>query len=868
MLTCYRTKTLALIPVLNLLIQPGRVQSWLRAPLISTLARLPLRAQGVQHTIEFVLSVHPSSTGKSESVGPGRGSNITHEALNAASRLISSPPVGMPPQDWFNGISPQLLSLLDGDGEPEMDRAAAFIIGFGILGRKQFGAPGMPGWNAFVNPILVNIDPTLTAPHGSHSHHEKGTIATLGIAKILSTSENVSQSLKRLLVLLTSHPHPSLTKRLLSPILLPLWSISSWPYRNDSLENMYQKPARTLLKTLIQLLPSIKPISDNGGQVPNPLFTILQNLTFSGRPFLDQTSWAYHAAAGGGIHIQEITGCKPQAIDLTKLDVAVENFIGLLQDLPDMDSDISNLFMELCTRWLALNAKSPPSILIYHNQNEESYDVQSRLVEAKVMQKMMKELPNKLVNDSSQVLNLVDRVLAEFVATKEGDEDMVSIGLSLLNIVLISPSFRKSDDIESQWKSIKNALQEISQMRQKEVSSTSSNLLLILGFHENMDEPNNLSTSTATASQIEDRKTYGLAMSYLTATDSPPPIRAQGLQLISGLVNSDSPVLDIPAILVLLSSLLQDTEEYIYLRAIRLLVQLSQRHPRAVMKDLIDRYIDPNEDCELDQRLRLGEALLQVIQANHRVFGGDLARSVCEGLVFIASRRSYRPKTEQAQENKNKLKRKQETEAEEAWGGPVPQLDEVLGSESPNDHELISQIVSGWESKRGTEDIRIRASAISILGSGIEANISGVGSRIISAAVDLGIHILTLETEAEKGILRRASILLIMSFIKALSEARKTGRKLPFGFVGQSLDDVQRVLEYVGQTDNDRLVCEHARDVAESLVHWQMESLLPIVEGQEFDTRLPELAGLSIKPSRQLGIGGVGDGRPRIEEIE
>lgn len=129
--------------MLNLLIQPGRVQPWLRAPLISTLARLPLRPRGVQHTIEFVLSVHPSTSGSNISTGTGRGAGVSHEALNAASRLLSSPPAGMSADDWFGGIAPQLLSLLDGDGEPEMDRAAAFVIGFGILGRKQYGAPGM-----------------------------------------------------------------------------------------------------------------------------------------------------------------------------------------------------------------------------------------------------------------------------------------------------------------------------------------------------------------------------------------------------------------------------------------------------------------------------------------------------------------------------------------------------------------------------------------------------------------------------------------------------------------------------------------------------------------------------------------------------
>lgn len=134
--------TLALMPALNLLVQPDRTEPWLRAPLMTALAALPLRECGVQHTIEFVLSVHPSSAGFGDTMKGGRGSGISHDALNAASRLLSTPPAGMSPDEWFSGIAPQLFSLLQGEGEPEMDRAAAFIIGFGILGRRQYGAPG------------------------------------------------------------------------------------------------------------------------------------------------------------------------------------------------------------------------------------------------------------------------------------------------------------------------------------------------------------------------------------------------------------------------------------------------------------------------------------------------------------------------------------------------------------------------------------------------------------------------------------------------------------------------------------------------------------------------------------------------------
>ena len=129
------------------LVQPGRVQEWLRPHISRALALLPLRSQGVRHTIEFVLSVHPSTAQQAGSAqsqtAESRGPSISLEALNSASRLISSPPSDMSPDAWYSAIAPQLLSLLDGEGGEEMIKVAAFIMGYGILGRKALGAPGI-----------------------------------------------------------------------------------------------------------------------------------------------------------------------------------------------------------------------------------------------------------------------------------------------------------------------------------------------------------------------------------------------------------------------------------------------------------------------------------------------------------------------------------------------------------------------------------------------------------------------------------------------------------------------------------------------------------------------------------------------------
>jgi hypothetical protein len=856
------------MPVLNLLVQPDRVQPWLRTPLISALARLPLRPRGVQHTIEFILSVHPSSAVNNASATAGRGASISHEALNAASRLLSSPPVSMSPEKWFCGIAPQLLSLLDGEGEPEMDKAAAFVIGFGILGRKQFGAPELPGWKALVEPILASIDPTLSKTVSFKQYSDD--IETLGSRKILVPASEVSKGLRRLSTLLNSHPHPSLTKRLLHPILLPLWSLSSWPDGNELIGKCHREPAKKLLRTFLQLSSGTKDSSKTERPRPKLLELLLQNLLFKGRSAKNLKPWMYRTAPDGGIEIQEVTrnGLEDKAgsdLHLARLDSTVDAFMDLLQTVPDLKSEVSELFMNLCMKWLAQSTKDRTKpVLISLEPSSEDDDARNSLIEVKVMQKMMSTFPDRLVEDSTQLLDLVGQILSDFVTNSvTSSEDTATVALSLLNIVLTSPRHQVTSGNEARLESIQNSLSSISRKRDLEISSTAQSLLLLLRYQNMIEEHTVLNMSTPTDRQLEDRKSYGLAMSYLTGTDSPPPVRAQGLEIISDLVRDSSPIIDVPALLVLFSSLLQDSEEYIYLRVIKSLIQLSQRHPKAVMKDLIDRYVDPNEEYELDQRLRLGEALLQVIENNALAFNGETAQAVSQGLLFISSRRGYRPKTEKQQENANKLKRKQNEEAEEAWGGEVPQLDDALDPKVEEENEILSQIVTGWESKRGAEDIRIRASAISILGSGIEANIAGVESKILSTAVDLSIHILTLEPEPEKGILRRAAILLIMSFVRAMDAARSEGKKLAFGFAGQSLEDVQRILEYVEASDNDGLVRQHARDVIEGLRAWQINALLPT---QREQTEIQELAGLSIHPrGDENSIGRV---RPRIEEVE
>jgi hypothetical protein len=220
---------------------------------------------------------------------------------------------------------------------------------------------GMPGWKAFVEPILRCIDPS-AAPKPVQEEPSEESIITLGVPKILVPSEEVAKSIRNLSTLLTSHPHPSLAKRLLRPILLPLWAITSWHHGDETTEVLFCKPARQLLSALVQLSPSSKDSASDSGKLSSSyiLSTILQNLTFKGRPGPGQKGWEYAAAKGTGIQIQESVGANHKNLtDFGEIDVAVDRFLAFIATFggtPDFDAQISSLFMDLCSKWFSQNS--------------------------------------------------------------------------------------------------------------------------------------------------------------------------------------------------------------------------------------------------------------------------------------------------------------------------------------------------------------------------------------------------------------------------------------------------------------------------------------------------------------------------------
>ncbi|KAL6908933.1 hypothetical protein GGI43DRAFT_394146 [Trichoderma evansii] len=861
-----RTQTWILIHAFNALIKPNVLPLWLREPLMRSLTSLPLRSDGVRATMEFVFAVHPSNTGKptnDEGSREKEGAAITHEAVAVATKLLSSVPASMNAQSWFDGISGQLFALFDGEAGPDVAKTAAQIVGFGILGKKQFGAPGAPGWNAFVQPLVQAINPSLKSSklYSSLKSEEVDEIVELSRKKILVAASDLERSLRRLELLIMSNPSPGLCKRVLKPVRLQLWALASWINASQDTDKRFCRPARILVQTHLRLF----------GDVDN-IIPFIRNIRCKGSLHdAEELQWRYHLRPEGGIEAIHLAfGEQKQEAELDWGEIESRSTI-LVEFVSSVCSteEVSSVFLYLLRRWIQSAGKQSGGLIMQVvTHDEEADSTVQDLIDVTLLQKFMDKAPEKLISHFDQLLELISHVLRVDGQTPLGD-DILGVVLSLLNLVITAPTFQKSDINPAELKIVEDALARIGDQDRGDASVTAKNLALLLKYRDEVEKPDD-KTAAPTARQIEDRKTYNLALNYITGDgDNPPPVVSEGLNLLAKLIVAESPALDISAATVLMSNLLKENEDFINLRVIRIFTQLANKHPKSTMQELLDHYLDAQEKSSTDTRLRFGEAILQVIERLGETFSGEAAQNAGESMLSIAGRRGYRPKTmaKQAREERlNELKRKK-AEASGDADDDVDMADEEATPDEMANNEILAQIVQGWESKRGSEDIRMRTSALSIFGNAIETNILGMGPTLVSAGVDLSINILAMEPELEKGILRRAAILVILSFVRALDKAKESGQKLGFGLTDQSREDIQRTLNYIAATDNDGLVQQHARDVMESLENWGMASLLPSQAEANAGPGLTRLAGLHVNPEGTL-VDAAGRPRPRIEEVE
>ncbi|KAK6352750.1 hypothetical protein TWF696_004752 [Orbilia brochopaga] len=774
---------------------------WFQNELTTYLSTIPLKRPGwVKENIMFFIDVK-------------KDVSTQRAALQQASRLIGSVPRSSTADQYFSIIAPQLLELLDDRGQ--LGVAAAIVINDLFERRKR-------SIEKFFFPSLSKpLRPQLPSP----DEMEPGDIPTL------SSEEDIEAALRRISLLFQSSTCSNyLASNILTSLVLPIWGLWQYAVSIHIKDPVFTKLPKDLLTALVKLKPGVSVLEN-----------IVQNYNYDG-----DDNWTFWKGDMNGVKIiKRDSGSKSISLDMDVWETGVSSLIELA--LAANDDTFTEFFLGLCRRWLQTTTTATSQL-----NYEDNFTM---LFQLKVLEGILEHHSERLTRQPEQLIVLVKEILDDFVRRlktekerldslqkpsignignivepadiSDDNEDSsggeaVGIALQLLNTI-ISTSFSRT--VSEQEKKLLTTLQPSltylaasSAINSSMASLTRSLSLFISSQDIPMDTGSTGEPSPLDEKVVKQQQTLQTALVYLR--DDMVPIRAHGLELLKLLIAERASVIDVPAITKLLIDMLQDQESFVYLGVVKTLCELSDKHPGTVIGMLVEVYVDEKEAMGIDERLKVGEALMGTVQRLGETAVGKVAEDIGNALVGLAGRRKRRKREaeqikREKEEEEKRIKAAGEMDQEYAKvlkearvEAGIDDETKVKEEEQENDEE--------WISKVGEEDYRIRTSALSVLGVLYETNASGVPSVVTTSAIDIALNILNLERSKEQATIRRAAVHLISSILNGL-EKNGTAELLTV-VPKERLEDIVRIFGYLRTTDDDGLVREQAGALLEVLV--------------------------------------------------
>lgn len=867
--------TSRILPILTTFLQQP-LPSWLGPSISQELSLIPLRQQGIRHTVEF-LSLSYLSKNSSlprDASGPHSQIPIPLEAVAQAARLLVLPPIGTSQEEWLRKLQPQLLGLLDGDAGREMTRAAAHIIANGILSKRSTGAPGTIGWDLFAQPILGKISPTVT----------KETLLRTASSSTLVPETDLMLALRRLSVIASSCSLSSLLKRLIGPRLLPLWALLNYAKARTSLDPEWTSLAQTIITRYMVVVCDAKQIE-----------RITSHLLWDG-----EVECTFGPGSHGGIEIRrrdekkEMGGMEDILERVGSVTSRIKLLVDLLVDAHVSDEVAGMLFVQITKRWLSPSQHTGASLI-----DEPEVDPLSALIDAKLSEAFATKFREQFARSPRHIMDLMGQLIENFVhehsaqvdrlaklhkpsratlktivkesgygrlETTSADvgassEDLISFALSILSTTISSSEFKQEPAtmkiLDSLLTSFEYLTQEHTRIPISPVVSNAASALVetirpspISGLpgHANLGRHN------------EYRAALKADLSELT--DGEPPNRTRALHNIQKLIRDPDAftIIDVPVVTqMLLLVSLADPESYVHTAAIPVLVDVASRAPNLVVSILTETFVDVDEGSmtlargrqteekerelqhSLDFRLRVGEVLNNFLlndvfwsgPTKHTAVHYACTVKIAESCLKVASRRGQRQKTLSRRSELADAQRALQEEGEAAWKGPVPNLlePEGIGAAEEADRDALSKILQGWSDTGNEEDVRIRTSALSVFATILEHHLDLLRQPMIDAALQAVVTILTLEMSEAKAILRRAGILVILGLLRGLDKATDDKEELSVSMSVKEQEQVERVIMWVKSEDGDALSRDHATAVVEGFDALRMKKLYQMREG-------------------------------------
>ncbi|BFZ62615.1 hypothetical protein YB2330_003716 [Saitoella coloradoensis] len=559
-----------------------------------------------------------------------------------------------------------------------------------------------------------------------------------------ANEELLRKAISRLTVLVVN-PDFVLTEKLIQPVLLELWGLLLYAHKTN--RSKWEERAQSLILVHVKTTGGAKAI-----------VRLLQNITYVSGP-----TWEFGPGSEGGIDIRPATIQREVAMD--EIDGRVEAALDLLKRVETVEGLMSEVLLALLRLWLSAGEESGSS------------DPVAMVATLRLLQETLDRFGESALKKPRQIIELVKGVLDEFVEKTKASHRQYSPAIAapslsgLGSIVQGQDSDDEDEDKEGDGQegdsdtvglaislltAILGESEDLSAEELRFLGTTASSLDFISQNYPNplLAAPAlNLKTLIAARTSVSDdvkstltaEKTsvekYAEGLQLLQ--DPLVPVRAHGMQMLRDLVDVADPVVDVNAVLSIFTNLVRDEDSFIYLNAIKGLSALTYRYGIDITRHLLQAYAESSEQWTVDARLRVGEALLRTIQGLGAALVGDVATDIARVLLDVSARR-----------------------------------------------------------KETSKDVRLRASALSILGMAVETNATGMG-QWCARAIEAALAILQLERSEDAVTVRRASVVLIAGVLKGISAVAE--------FPAEHLKDMQRIITYVEATDSDELVRVQAR---------------------------------------------------------
>ncbi|KAF8319706.1 hypothetical protein DL93DRAFT_2053341, partial [Clavulina sp. PMI_390] len=578
------------------------------------------------------------------------GEDAPLSKLEQIARLLTLPPHNMQTKAYYDIVVPKLIEILKSQGsggsstQPAMPRSYVRAASFTLARMMSKRAPA-----EIVTPVLRQIlcTPFLVAPENPPALVEQ-------INSPQNSGITVSESITIFNALfLNADPSPAMIHLLLYPIITPLYSLVAFLEKRRGVisDAALQEKARGLLITWSRIAAA--------RDVVKGWWNIIRGTAGWG---MDDGSVLVSGSVLKGPLSSRIPTNGPDKQDLvltgdTSLnDVGLElwpdpvHVIGVLKDLGR--KEVSGALFVRCLD--EYQARVSPEV--------ESTPMQTILL-LNVVLEMIQQLGSSILQDVNHILSFVAHALEppqtsatliteqrpdnKLVDSDDEDEDdgpieteedeghpvdgvptrqdMLFTALNLL-LAILEGNPDTSPTTTPLLQVIFSHLEALTDHQSETIRKTSQEARLVITAR-------NASSATGQTLPTARRSDHEIFQEALKLVQDPIlPVRAHGLLMLRQLIIPPRPIaasaaateLDpalVPAILDVFMQSVQDEDSFVFLNAVQGLSAMVDRLGRGILVRLMDVYANGESvrngsmsKTELDKRLRVGEALVQVVR--------------------------------------------------------------------------------------------------------------------------------------------------------------------------------------------------------------------------------------------------------------